>query len=301
MTKFMKIPHWAFLLWLAPATVLATPYIDASPANPLFGDVLQATTESLTITVTNVGDTNDLNITSISTINLPFAMGTDNCSTQTLAVDANCTFTIDYTPPGIGDDGDTVTIFSNDPDEPTLQLPLEGKGVATPTNRAPTSPVLLTPADEAFGINSASIDFIWENSIDPEGNPLTYTINICTNNGFSIGCITPIVIAKTSTLFMFAAIGGSSSFMLLGLVAPLRNKKQKIAVTSALIFASLLLTSCGGGGGGGGEANFEPGAGNSGKRITSLTMGTTYYWKVTVSDGTTPVDSEIRSFTTSPP
>jgi hypothetical protein len=105
-------------------------------------------------------------------------------------------------------------------------------------------------------------------------------------------------VAKINTSFMYAAIGGSASFMMFGLVAPYRNNRQKRVYATAIILASLFLASCGGGGGGSGS---NPDTGNLSKTVTGLSAATTYYWKVSVTDGTTSVDSEIRSFTTAAP
>jgi hypothetical protein len=300
--RIMKLHLWAFLLWIAPAAVFATPDITVHPTFLYFGEVLQLETEMMDVTVTNVGDTDDLDIANIPTINLPFAKVVDNCSDKTLAVNASCTLTVSYTPDSVGiPDADTPLIPSNDPDEAQVQLQLEGIGANLTTNRAPISPVLLTPIDGAMDLDNTSIDFTWERSTDTEGDSLTYILAVCPTLNFEgASCDATEVASWAGESLMFAAIGGSASFMMFGMVVPFRNNKQKLVYATAIIFISLFLASCGGGGGGG-DSSTNPGSTNLSETSTVLSSNTPYYWKVTVFDGATYVDSEVRSFTTLPP
>ena len=56
-----------------------------------------------------------------------------------------------------------------------------------------------------------------------------------------------------------------------------------------------LVSSCGGGSGG------DPApttTGEMSRTVSGLNLGTTYYWKVTASDGIATIESASRSFTT---
>ena len=59
-----------------------------------------------------------------------------------------------------------------------------------------------------------------------------------------------------------------------------------------------LVSNCGGGGGSSAPTAPTTPANEKSHTVSGLKPGTTYYWKVTVSDGIDPIESATRSFTT---
>lgn len=290
--QLLRVCATALLLLIHPA-LFAAANISIFPSNQAdFGQVLVGTTETLTYTLSNTGDT-DLNITNFDT-----PAGTsdfsimNNCSSL-IAAGSNCTVVVSYTA-NLGGSDTNFTVVSNDPDEGIVNRQINGTGVNTATNRAPIAPALLAPANSTNGINPGSITLYWQEAIDAENNPLTYSVSICTNDGF-LDC-NPEVVAMKNTVILFAAMGGGTGIMMLGMIAPLVNRKQRLAVIMLLLLSSLMLGSCSSGKEG--KADTGGSSNNTSKTISGLTAATTYFWKVSVSDGATTVESETRNFKT---
>ena len=77
-----------------------------------------------------------------------------------------------------------------------------GNEIIPPTeNTAPTTPILVSPTNNLLCINN-ELNFTWNASIDKEGNPITYFIEVAKNNLFSpIDLnLTSISTSKTITL-----------------------------------------------------------------------------------------------------
>ncbi len=95
-----------------------------------FASLLQGTATDETITITNNGSA-DLNIGAIASANVlaaPFSILNDNCSGQTVAVAANCTFTVRFAPTAAITSNDSFDIPSDDPDENPVIINLSGTG-----------------------------------------------------------------------------------------------------------------------------------------------------------------------------
>jgi hypothetical protein len=60
-------------------------------------------------------------------------------------------------------------------------------------NKAPSTPSLVDPTNNKLCINNA-VTFQWNASTDPEGNPISYKVEVAKNNTFS-----PIADTKTAT------------------------------------------------------------------------------------------------------
>ena len=92
-----------------------------------FGYVDINTNDDRTLTVTNAGDDN-LIIGTISSPAAPFSVVTDNCSSATLSPQGACTITVRFSPSATGYASDNLSIPSNDPDQPSVQVGLSGTG-----------------------------------------------------------------------------------------------------------------------------------------------------------------------------
>jgi YD repeat-containing protein len=108
------------------------PNISVTPASYNFGNIIVGNTSpTQNFTVSNTGDTNLI----ISTITLAgtnaseFSKSSDNCSGQTLAPSSNCTIQVVFSPTSAGAKSANLSILSNDPDTPTLNVQLSGTGV----------------------------------------------------------------------------------------------------------------------------------------------------------------------------
>lgn len=92
-----------------------------------FGTVNVGNTSSQNLNVSNSG--NDLlSIQSVQVSGSQFNITSDSCSSAQLAVGANCTISLDFTPTAIGNFNGTLSIDSNDPVSPTLVTNVSGFG-----------------------------------------------------------------------------------------------------------------------------------------------------------------------------
>ena len=98
-----------------------------------FGGVTEGTPATQTVTVTNSGSGN-LVLGSIGQSNLgtAFALATDDCSGRTIAPASSCAVDVTFSPPSTGDFSGSLTIPSNDLDEPVVTIQVSGTGVALP-------------------------------------------------------------------------------------------------------------------------------------------------------------------------
>lgn len=92
-----------------------------------FGFVEVGTTVSTTINVRNDGDA-DLNIGSLTALTAPFVLSTDSCSNTLLAPSDDCDLAIEYTPSAEQASSDSLSIPSNDPDQPDSSVSVTGTG-----------------------------------------------------------------------------------------------------------------------------------------------------------------------------
>ena len=104
------------------------PDISVSPDSLTFGSVKVGTTSApLEITVSNNGLANlIIDSIDITGLNPGEFSQTNDCST--IAYDESCTITVTFNPSAICMKSATLAISSNDPDQPTFELPLTGTG-----------------------------------------------------------------------------------------------------------------------------------------------------------------------------
>lgn len=128
--------------------------ISATPSPLAFGDVGAPATQ--TVTISNAG-TADLVISTVSISGAnasEFIKQTDTCSNTTVAPSGTCQIAIILTPSSLGQKTATLTIPSNDPDMPNLDIPMSGNGIGymLTANKNGTSTGTVT----ATGINCGS-------------------------------------------------------------------------------------------------------------------------------------------------
>lgn len=267
------------------------------------------TSKVATVTLNNSG-TGNLSLTSfaLATPDTPFALATNNCVGASLAPGQNCSFSLSFTPPGVGDFSATLSFTSNDPDEGTIAIALSGQGLALDSNAAPTASALIFPAQGQRNVGTVPT-FRFRPGSDPDGDPVSYSVYLSESPDFAGATPQPVV----NTVYL-ASLGFAALLLLLPGAQPGLNLRRRVALISALLMlsaATLLLPGCGGGGGGadgvpnsaGGTPVVEPPAATSEflqfTAPAALKGSTTYYWKVVTEDGQGgSTESETRTFTT---
>ena len=153
---------------------------------------------------------------------------------------------------------------------------------------------LISPADGATNLGT-EVSFVWRKPTNPNGNSWSYKFFLCEDQMF-VGCSTTVV-ASAEMVLDYAGAEGLLSLVLFGTVLGgigLRRRKWlMMAIVSLAIIG--LVSNCGGGGGGG---NTSAPTDEMSHTVSGLNPGTTYYWKVTVSDGIDTLESATRSLTT---
>lgn len=116
------------------------PQVGVTPLALNFGDVRVGQSGTLTVTVNNTGGAD-------AAVAAPSLAGSADFSAGggsfTVAASGSQTVTVQYAPAGVGADAGTLTVTSNDPNHPTVNVTLAGRGVQ--------SALSVTPATVAFG------------------------------------------------------------------------------------------------------------------------------------------------------
>ncbi|MBI4685329.1 MAG: SBBP repeat-containing protein [Nitrospirae bacterium] len=119
-----------FISKLTPSLSFSEPDIATSPSPYNFGSIDIGSSATTTFTISNNGNADLL----IGTIILTgpnaseFNVQNDNCSNQTISPAGNCTVNVAFSPTSAGAKSASLSIPSNDPDTPTLNVLLSGTG-----------------------------------------------------------------------------------------------------------------------------------------------------------------------------
>ena len=97
-----------------------------------FGNVTQATSSDQSVTISNIGNANLSigNIATLDSVQSPFSILNDTCSSTTIAPAANCTLTVRFEPVGSGTFNDSFDIPSDDTDEAMITVNINGVGTS---------------------------------------------------------------------------------------------------------------------------------------------------------------------------
>ena len=256
-------------------------------------------------TATEVLKVGNINLTGSNTLDfiLDLNGGTSPCgnAASDIAVGANCTVTVTFSPLSAGVKLANLEIVSDDPDESRITVALSGTGLAAIVNNDPSMPALVSPADGQAGVNT-TVDFVWKKSTDPDGDPVNYKLYYCEDLNFAAPGCAPVDVASLHSKGIFYAgmFGSGTGLLFLGMVfAGSAGGRGKITAFIALVaITGLILVSCGSGSGSGGGGSASV---NDEVSITEsgLNSGTTYHWKVVAEDGNGgAIESGVSSFTT---
>jgi hypothetical protein len=157
--------------------------IAVSPTNHDFGDIVQGNTSAaLEVSISNMGDAalevSAVTISDTTNYTLNTSGGADPCgaTTFTIAAGGSCSVSITFSPQSTGDKNANLDINSNDPDEPSVQVTLQGTGTS----------VVLIPD---ISVSPASYDF--GNTLQGSSSPpLVITIANSGNGTLDVSSIT---------------------------------------------------------------------------------------------------------------
>lgn len=135
---------------------------DIAPNNDrllAFGNLTVGSTSNHVVTITNAG-TADLMVGTIGNSDAlapPYAIVANNCSGQTLQPQDGCSITVQYAPLTIGTSINSFNIPSNDPDEPSITVNVNGTGQALASNLKAYFPFSGNTNDESGNGNHGSL------------------------------------------------------------------------------------------------------------------------------------------------
>jgi hypothetical protein len=285
------------------------PGADISVTDPdiAFGQVSPDSQSERTVTIENIGNSNlqIFDIALADTLDSPFSLVNDNCSNVMIAPSGTCEFMVRFEPLTLGDFNDSFDIPSNDLDESPVTVTVSGNAS---NNNSPTIPQLVYPAADQ-SCTRTSETFIWDKSMDPDGDEVTYTLEMCRDINFTAGCIMEAnIIARTHNQMYHAGTG--TWFLMVGMVLAgsfARKNRMALLLAIVIITTSFLLIACGGSGGGddGGGSCDPPAIPNVdqatqvSRTVSGLSSNAEYFWKVKAEDGLGGViNSNVKSFTT---
>ncbi len=277
-----------------------------------FGDVREGRSTDNTVTVTNSAS-GQLVIGSIGSANPlsgPFSIVTDNCSGKTLASGQNCAITVRFSPPqggctttATGNGGivyrcpssDSFDIPSNDPDQQAVTVQTSGAAVVGHGNNPPSKPKPKYPANLQQGLDT-SIQMQWLPSTDPDGDTVTYELQVSTDPNFSSTATmtagaTP---AAKAAGMLYAGTGLGFIFFGFAFIGTARGRKGILLIAALVIIVGTTLVSCSAN-----SSSPQPTDTTVSRQVSGLQTSTTYYWKIIASDGNGGVtQSDVSTFST---
>jgi hypothetical protein len=274
-----------------------TIYDSVAPIDDLhvaFGDLTEFNTSDQTITMKNDGTSELLigNIIQSDQSSTPFSRLNDNCSLQHMEPSGKCSFTVRFSPESAGQFSDVINIPSNDSNESMVSITLNGTGLSSAVNNPPSKPQPKSPKNRGKGYGR-KVDFKWKKSSDPDGDTVSYQLNICEDPELTTGCITESnILADKGQDMYYAGIGSfSMGLLLFGIVIILpfnreTGRKFHVFVAAVAVTGMLFLVSCGGGGNNSlTSSNSQSLQEEVSQEVSEFHSSTTYYWQIVADDG----------------
>ncbi|MCX7835536.1 MAG: choice-of-anchor D domain-containing protein, partial [bacterium] len=207
------------------------PEIDVTPMAHDYGNVMVGQTESVTITVNNIGNAN-LTIHNIQSVGAGFSLSGLPAFPATVAPNGNLQFTATFAPTAVQQYNGTVTISSNDADEPATNVTLTGNGVPVPAPEIDVSPLSYDFGTVTAG-QTASVTITVTNI----GNANLMVNNIqISGAGFSLNGLPafPATVAPNGTLQFNATFAPTAAQAYSGTVTISSNDADEPAVDVSL-------------------------------------------------------------------
>jgi hypothetical protein len=148
-------------------TGIPIPNIEATIMSHDFGDVIVGESSDIqVIRLSNTGEADlvidNLSISGDADINI--LPGFDLCSGKTISQDENCSIRVQFSPTTTGEKEAIISVPSNDPDTPTLEIGLRGNGIDPPMPNIEVDPMEVNFGDIQVGIASYSQNVIVHNT-----------------------------------------------------------------------------------------------------------------------------------------
>ncbi|MFC3956843.1 Ig-like domain-containing protein [Halovivax cerinus] len=165
------------------AEVVGPPEIDVSPMNHDFGDVEVGENATTTIAVSNVGGGPlSFDGAQLTGADAGAYTVTSGGGATSIAAGGSHDVTVEFEPAATGQLDATLTLSSDDADEPTVDVALAGNGTITTQNRAPIAVAdhYTTGVGETLTVDAPGR---LANDLDPEGDAITTTNTGSPDNG----------------------------------------------------------------------------------------------------------------------
>lgn len=135
------------------ATAAPMPDLSLDSMTLLFAATTVGQSETLTITASNSGTAN-LNVSNISVSGIDTTSFTVSHNCSQLSPAEECAITVSFSPTSIGLKAEALTLTSDDPETPTVVIPISGSGLALPTPNIAVSSTAITFGAHQVGTNS---------------------------------------------------------------------------------------------------------------------------------------------------
>jgi len=149
--------------------VLPHPDIDALMANLDFGEIQVGQTATLGLDISNVGNF-PLNLTNIAIAGDYFS--SDFAGSVEIPVGSSQHYTITFAPGSVGDHIATISLSSDDPDEPQVDLEVRGAGAVNHDPNVANQIADLTQNEDSGPTTVADLDAVFA---DADGDALTFS------------------------------------------------------------------------------------------------------------------------------
>lgn len=193
--RLLRSPFVSGVSVVASGSVEPAPEIAVSPTSLDFGDVEIGSSAELDVTITNAG-TADLNITSISSNDALFSIET--AVPTVIAQGASEVVTMQFAPDSEGAHVGSLDIVSDDADESTVSVALNGNGTLPPPNEPN---IVVSPPTVDFGTVAPNAIYTETLTISNDGlQDLTISSLSLTNSNFGFNApVTPFTISPNES------------------------------------------------------------------------------------------------------
>jgi len=184
---------------LSATAAASQPQLSVSPLAINFGTVTAGSKGSVNLTLNNTGAAS-LTISSIGVTGSMFAVGGISAP-QTINAGQSAQATVTFSPTGTGNDTGSLTIASNDPNNPSISVALSGTAAAAPTGQLSANPASLSFGSVAVGANGTQ-QIVLSNAGSAAVNISSIAVS---GSGYTVsGVTTPVTVSPSSSVTLTA-------------------------------------------------------------------------------------------------